>query len=77
MKAKLGGRYDVRLWHPSGVPRVDGLPLPVVSLALDHRLIAGKPLALLGNSETFRTSGGRAVEASEASQTVRAGCRAD
>jgi hypothetical protein len=45
MKAKLGGRYDVRLWHLFRVPRVDGLPLPVVSLALDHRLIAGKPLS--------------------------------
>ena len=66
MKAKLGGRYDFRLSHPSRVPRVDGLPLPVVSLALDHRLIAGKPLACW---ETRRLSSHLAAEPPKVAET--------
>jgi hypothetical protein len=45
------------LWHPFRVHRVDRLP--VVSLALDHRLMAGKPPACW---EGQRLSAHRAAE---------------
>jgi hypothetical protein len=45
MKAEVRGRHDVCLWHPFQGASYRWDRLPVVSLALYHRLIACKPPA--------------------------------